>query len=92
MQWLVRNTKVAFGMQVAPHMTQTSTELGKEDYAAIIGHLDACIAILDKNTGRRPVSQVRLQAMLTVLRGELLKSDLNDLTLPPFSVSPPEQR
>jgi hypothetical protein len=73
-------------------MTPPHTELSKEECDGIVAHLDGCIAILDRNTGRRSLPQIRLRSMLAVLRGELLKSDLSHMTVPPFSLNPLEKR
>jgi hypothetical protein len=79
-------------MQAAPPMTTPPTELRKEERIAIVGHLDACIGILDRHAGRRSVPEIKLRSMLAVLQGEMANGYVRNMAAPPFALQPAERR
>ena len=53
-------------------MTSKPTSLTKADIRAILSHLEASTAVLDKHTGEMTAMELSLKSMLGVLRRELI--------------------
>ena len=62
-----------------------ATALSKADCETIVRNLDGCIAILEQSDGRRPLSEITMKSMITLLRDEMSDAAQTGSTLPPFA-------
>jgi hypothetical protein len=72
-------------MQCLPMDPLPATALTKADCEAIVRNLDACLAILDQNAGRRPLIEIKLKNMIALLRDEMSDAAETGATVPPFA-------
>lgn len=55
-------------------MDDLDTSLSKEDCETMLSHLDASLAVLERNKARPSSAEIQIKSMLAVLRREISKA------------------